>query len=1028
MNKEIQKLRKEVSVLEDTFDKKVRILSRRIDALEMKTIWQADDQADGAPAIDEQQENNKQTEPLVTSSYQPVTKSEKPAVKTMSYQRTQKPAAKTMSYQRTKKPSALTRMIKEGLLALVAPLLSPFFRSIEQFFNLYRHYRDQGKTPVFFMTSTGIIALVLGFGYLLQYSFNEFLGPPGKVALGFIVALITTVGGVLFTRQRKDMAEYGSGLIALGVILLYLCAYFAGPYYQLVPDLMGFIILATVTATAYVLSLLFVTRIVAIVTLVGGATLPLVMNHVDQSPQLYLSYLLILAIATLRLSQRIHWQPLALLCMGLCFAMIEISIGHATLDYQSVSLTQSLISIAIIHGFFYAFAHYALQGLSPTEGINRTRLIIVTSNIIFILFVTQNMILDSRTLGVLYLLNTLPWIAVFLLPKTLFNYSPLSDESRALQAIALLHAGLFMGVGILVLSSPEMRGIIWCLEGLMLIYLGSKFQLTSVRIEGYIALLFSLLAVGLQVTQWVINSIVPTAELLALNLGTGWGNLIAITCLTYFAVLLMERNRETLTATEMRLTVFLENLLSVLLSASFLLSVGILWPLGMWLLAIVPLFFLIWRAREKELFWTEVLGLGHYGLLAIPLIVSAVKTGNFHFSEQSIYGQVARVEAFLSLWLIAEFYQRFYRHSTRSGLTENMRLLFYCLIPVFFLPSVLRQHSDYLPVVLWGSSTIALFLYHRFQEPVLKLEMRLLIVAASATAIYSCWLAEFDDWQGNALSALLAGMVFFLIVGWLGQGLRRVPIGKYALASCHKALQPIYSWGIYYYAAAVFIITYGATSNESAALLATLIYFTGLFYYRPVLAPLRTNLILVYGSIFTLFFLMTMNSVWMVFQNSDQISRALLTILLNGSAIFCAALTVHRNSTQARAVWMRTRGNLVSLWAFNLISIPAYIAILTQLFSTMLGPIISFSLVVHATIILFQTTKPKMKKLIWLSVSTYIVSALKILFWDMNDFSLLQKIIVFMLIGACLLAAAYQYQKLMQRSGQTEEGNRSMSL
>ena len=100
------------------------------------------------------------------------------------------------------------------------------------------------------------------------------------------------------------------------------------------------------------------------------------------------------------------------------------------------------------------------------------------------------------------------------------------------------------------------------------------------------------------------------------------------------------------------------------------------------------------------------------------------------------------------------------------------------------------------------------------------------------------------------------------------------------------------------------------------------------------------------------------------------------------------------------------------LWFFNLIAIAAYISFLTQLFSDMLGPAISFSLVVHGTIILFQTIKPKMKKLIWLSLSLYGVAALKVLLWDMNDFSLVQKIIVFMLIGLCMLGAAFQYQKM----------------
>lgn len=104
-------------------------------------------------------------------------------------------------------------------------------------------------------------------------------------------------------------------------------------------------------------------------------------------------------------------------------------------------------------------------------------------------------------------------------------------------------------------------------------------------------------------------------------------------------------------------------------------------------------------------------------------------------------------------------------------------------------------------MVLWLSCAIALFLYHRFQLSILKLEMRLLVFYASIVAIFSCWSAEFAHWQGNALGALLAGIVFFLVVGWLGQGLRRTPSGETALAKCHEALKPIYSLSAYYFGA-----------------------------------------------------------------------------------------------------------------------------------------------------------------------------------------------------------------------------------
>jgi uncharacterized membrane protein len=212
------------------------------------------------------------------------------------------------------------------------------------------------------MTVTRIIALVFGFGYLLQYSFNEYLGPVGKVFLGFLCAIAGTTVGIRLTRKNNEIAEFGSSIITLGVIFSFLCAYFAGPYYSLLPDFWGFLLLALVTSAAYTLALSFETRVVTVVTLVGGVAMPIVMGHVDLSPQPYFSYLLVLAVAMLNLAQRIQWPQLAYATMVLSAGMIQFSVVN-----REVLSTEPWGLIAIAHGFFYAFAYFVLKGLSSTD-------------------------------------------------------------------------------------------------------------------------------------------------------------------------------------------------------------------------------------------------------------------------------------------------------------------------------------------------------------------------------------------------------------------------------------------------------------------------------------------------------------------------------------------------------------------------------------------------------------------------------------------------------------------------------------
>ncbi len=73
-------------------------------------------------------------------------------------------------------------------------------------------------------------------------------------------------------------------------------------------------------------------------------------------------------------------------------------------------------------------------------------------------------------------------------------------------------------------------------------------------------------------------------------------------------------------------------------------------------------------------------------------------------------------------------------------------------------------------------------------------------------------------------------------------------------------------------------------------------------------------------------------------------------------------------------------------------------------------------LVLHATILLMLTLKENFEGLLKLSVIVFAGAAIKVLMFDMADFSLIQKIIAFMIIGAMLLGASYLYQKMQQKT------------
>ena len=165
--------------------------------------------------------------------------------------------------------------------------LGPFSTIFKPVYNSYKHFQREGKGPVFFLTVAGILAFVAGFGYLLQYSFNNYLGEVGKVVLGYLVANALIVVGAKLSRKNTSMAEFSASLIGLGIILNYLNTYFVSGYYELVGASIGLIILSGICFGTYCLARFFAPRTMAVISLVGGLTTPLFLNNAQDATVFY---------------------------------------------------------------------------------------------------------------------------------------------------------------------------------------------------------------------------------------------------------------------------------------------------------------------------------------------------------------------------------------------------------------------------------------------------------------------------------------------------------------------------------------------------------------------------------------------------------------------------------------------------------------------------------------------------------------------------------------------------------------------
>ncbi|MEK6300681.1 MAG: DUF2339 domain-containing protein [Acidobacteriota bacterium] len=161
----------------------------------------------------------------------------------------------------------------------------------------------------------GIIAICFGMAFFLKYAFdNEWIGPGGRVLIGVAIGIAFLVGG---ERLRKRYASYAYGLTGGGLAILYLAIWFASQNrYNLIPQMLAFILMAAVTAAGSLLAARYDALPIAVLALIGGFLTPILLSTgVDNETGLF-GYIALLDAGVLALAYSKQWRSLNYLAFG----------------------------------------------------------------------------------------------------------------------------------------------------------------------------------------------------------------------------------------------------------------------------------------------------------------------------------------------------------------------------------------------------------------------------------------------------------------------------------------------------------------------------------------------------------------------------------------------------------------------------------------------------------------------------------------------------------------------------------------
>ena len=864
--------------------------------------------------------------------------------------------------------------------------IQAFLAPVHQLFSFtnkaYTKYKSEGKLPIFFMTITGLIAILFGMGYLMQNSF-QYMGIYAdvvKVGAGFLSAIVAGVIGFRLYHKHVKYHEFGSSLISLAIILNYLMIYFLsdlGNFPVLSSAILGFTLIVANTVAAIFIAFKYETKIVSVLSLIGGAFAPFYLNATGDGTFYYL-YLWLLIAASCFIAHKLKWKTLQHLAFTVAMILIEYSVFNDHLN--------PIIYTGYYHLFAYLFFFVALyKKKTLKEKLEKIDLVILTTNLSF--FIINLFCLFE---------HDLPYLGFILLANAVLVSVPLIKKwntlNKNIKFTFFLVIGTLLGFAIPSLFGQALMGLFWSVEAIGLIMLGFVFAMPGIRKEGYLVLLIAL-------TKLIYSSFIIIEEWDNGLMHEGFLNFVTLGLVISALWFFSKKFQTNFTKFETRLFTVFKELTPVWLTSIFMISgyhfIGI-WVIN---LTLIPMLGLIYweKVLNTKTSVGVALALSSFYLLAFN--ISATHVNSLRFSQQELFAQIAIIELIISLWGIQFFFEKIkFERSKFFPITHKLRILFFCLIPLLIVYETNKHLPEFLVSGIWIAVLATYFLHKKLKYKALIVEVFVLFVCGIIAPIY---VGAFET-VGALTVLVVIGIITTLEKAHLEEPLSKsifkpilvVSPTVIAVITSLLGLLILEDFGIFFGCIALQLLVFTYFKNEVAVFNScrrTHNIFAIILSFFAIAAAAIGELIDVGET--TLFIVL--------------INIVIISVFLQNSKSW-----FNLPSDQPR--WIAT------LIFHQLLIISTYTVIMEMIGLDIDGPYYSIALVLHAVLLLFRALKKQIKLFNQGAIILFLIALLKVVVNDIRDFETSEKIVVFILIGVLLLGASFLYVKLKDRFDQNQ--------
>jgi hypothetical protein len=879
----------------------------------------------------------------------------------------------------------------------VEQFFAPLTNGIEFIKQRYNQYKEEGKLPLFFLTITGIVTLLFGFGFLAQYSAVTYFGDylmQIKIGFGFVCSAAAIAIGIRLISKKADFAAFGQALMGLGLSLNYLFIYFLSVEPALISSTVGFVLIFVNTAISIGLSLKFNSKIIAFLALFGGAFAPSYLQSTGENTHIYFFYLWLLCVASAIVAYKIKWEVLNFIS----FLVATLILGSSVyFNYTNVRTLSDNMYLSLFHAFAYLYAYLSLfNGLKPKSEQSPMSLITIVgaqlAMMMSLYYVFGLQQISYGRLAIAYLVNMLPFIAI-----TLVYWNHWSKNQKSL---LMGLSGAFLAAAIGAYVGAAYQGMLWALEGILLLAAGMLFQLALVRRIAYFVIAISIIS--------MLNNLgwdnLPDRIVGAL-FTTGYINLWSVGITLLSCSILFKKYEDRLDPPEKSISLVFNEVIAIWGISMFYITTLFFVGQYVYNFALITMVVLLLWNNYQKLQLAEILGIGQILVLVVPIAYSMNQAQSWHFSNLALYAQLALIEIIMVLWGLTIFYKKVFPNAAeyKHTLAEKAREVSYFILPIALLDAFNHGLPTYILYGLWLMVLLTFVLSKISGSKLVLVEFLLLAVVAMGVS--------FIEIQYGALlfGNILLFSILFFEKGWQEEAFEK------------PDYQLIYLAAPYFAIASVGLIIYKETNGDlisalfvGGSLLLTLVNLG----HR--LAPIKRTLDIAYRAAWgltaialaILCFILKNNGLApniFILAPSIPVGFVFLAISLGWSHKMIYKADIPYNGDQQSAVWI---GESIFLHLLNVASYSSFLFYMTGDFGSLW---VTIALFVHGIALVFNGLLPNYKQLSKVYIAIFVIAIAKLFFMDMRDSETVMKIVVFIVLGIIFLVSAFALIKYQEK-------------